>query len=39
MIDIVDELNITMVGKYAVVDMMQSELDLVNAANDANPAK
>ena len=29
-IDIIDELNINVVGKYVMVDMMKSELDLVN---------
>jgi biopolymer transport protein ExbD len=32
-IDVIDELNITNVGKYAVVDMMPKELELLNAAN------
>jgi len=30
-IDLIDELNICQVGKYAVVDMMQAEVDLVTA--------
>ena len=30
-IDVIDELNINVVGKYVMVDMMQPELDLVNA--------
>lgn len=36
-IDLMDELNITMIGKYAVVDLSAPELDLVKAANLANP--
>lgn len=32
-VDVIDELNITNVGKYAVVDMMPAELELVNASN------
>jgi biopolymer transport protein ExbD len=32
-IDVIDELNICNVGKYAVVDMSAKELELVNAAN------
>lgn len=32
-IDVIDELNITNIGKYAVVDMMPKELELLNAAN------
>lgn len=35
MIDVIDELNITQVGKYAVVDLMPAELELLNA-NAAN---
>jgi biopolymer transport protein ExbD len=31
-IDLIDELNVCQVGKYAVVDMMPAELDLVTAA-------
>jgi len=31
-IDIIDELNICNIGKYAVVDMMPKELELLNAA-------
>ncbi len=30
-IDVIDELNINVVGKYVMVDMMKPELDLVNA--------
>ena len=30
-IDAIDELNVCNVGKYAIVDMMQEELDLINA--------
>lgn len=30
-IDVIDELNITNVGKYAIVDMMPKELELLNA--------
>ena len=29
-IDVLDELNITMVGKYAIVDLAQQEFDLMN---------
>lgn len=29
-IDIIDELNINVVGKYVMVDMLKSELDLIN---------
>jgi biopolymer transport protein ExbD len=32
-IDVIDELNICNVGKYAVIDMMPKELELLNAAN------
>ena len=32
-IDLIDELNICLVGKYAVVDMIPTELELLNAAN------
>lgn len=32
-IDLIDELNITMVGKYAVVDMMPTEYELLGVAN------
>lgn len=32
-IDLIDELNITNIGKYAVVDMMPKELELLNATN------
>jgi biopolymer transport protein ExbD len=31
-IDVIDELNICNIGKYAVVDMMPKELELLNAA-------
>jgi len=31
-IDVLDELNICMVGKYALVDLTQKEFDLINAA-------
>jgi biopolymer transport protein ExbD len=30
-VDAIDELNVCNVGKYAIVDMMQEELDLINA--------
>lgn len=30
-VDVIDELNINLIGKYVVVDIMKSELDLVNA--------
>lgn len=32
-VDILDELSITAVGKYAVVDMMKEEYDLIQTAN------
>lgn len=32
-IDVIDELNICDIGKYAIVDMMPKELELVNAKN------
>ena len=32
-IDVIDELNICNIGKYAVVDMMPKELELLNVAN------
>ncbi|MGB3947174.1 MAG: biopolymer transporter ExbD [Bacteroidia bacterium] len=32
-IDMIDELNVCLVGKYAVVDMMPTELELLNATN------
>ncbi len=32
-VDILDELSITSVGKYAVVDMMKEEYDLIQTAN------
>ncbi len=32
-VDVLDELNITQIGKYAVVDIMRSELELLNQAN------
>jgi biopolymer transport protein ExbD len=32
-IDLIDELNICLVGKYAVVDMMPTEFELINVAN------
>lgn len=38
-IDLIDELNISMIGKYAVVDMMPAEYELLNAANTANGIK
>jgi biopolymer transport protein ExbD len=38
-VDLIDELNITMIGKYAVIDMMPAELSLINAANDPNTAE
>jgi biopolymer transport protein ExbD len=31
-IDLIDELNVCQVGKYAVVDMMPAELELITAA-------
>lgn len=36
-IDLIDELNISMIGKYAVVDISAPEMELVKAANAANP--
>jgi biopolymer transport protein ExbD len=33
-VDVIDELNITNVGKYAVVEMMPAELELVKASNN-----
>ncbi len=32
-IDLIDELNVCLVGKYAVVDMMPTEFELLNATN------
>ena len=32
-IDLIDELNVCLVGKYAVVDMMPTELELLNITN------
>lgn len=32
-IDLIDELNVCLVGKYAVVDIMPTELELLNASN------
>lgn len=32
-IDLIDELNVCLVGKYAVVDVMPTELELLNATN------
>ncbi len=32
-IDLIDELNVCLIGKYAVVDMMPTELELLNATN------
>lgn len=32
-VDLIDELNVCLVGKYAVVDMMPTELELLNAEN------
>lgn len=32
-VDVLDELNITMVGKYAIVDLAQQEFDLINTFN------
>lgn len=32
-IDLIDELNVCLIGKYAVVDMMPTELEVLNAAN------
>ena len=30
-IDLIDELNINLVGKYVITDIMKSELDMINA--------
>jgi biopolymer transport protein ExbD len=35
-IDVLDELNITMVGKYALVDLSQQEFDLINKFQPQN---
>jgi biopolymer transport protein ExbD len=35
-IDIIDELNINVVGKYVMVDMLKSELDLINEKVGSN---
>jgi biopolymer transport protein ExbD len=32
-VDVLDELNITQIGKYAIVDIMKSELELLTKAN------
>lgn len=32
-VDLIDELNICLIGKYAVVDMMPTEFELLNATN------
>jgi biopolymer transport protein ExbD len=37
-IDLIDELNITMIGKYAVVDLGAPEQELLKAANGESPA-
>jgi len=37
-IDVIDELNISMVGKYAIIDMMPGELEKLNEAADNNTA-
>ena len=40
MVNVIDEIQIAMIGKYAVVDMMKGEFDLVNEMNDnASPKK
>lgn len=36
-IDLIDELNINLIGKYVVVDMMKSELDLINEKTGGTP--
>jgi biopolymer transport protein ExbD len=33
-IDLIDELNICNIGKYAIVDMGAKELELLNVANN-----
>lgn len=43
-IDVIDELNVNVVGKYVMVDMMKPEMDLINekmgiASNNAAPSK
>lgn len=35
-IDLIDELNINVVGKYVMVDMLKSEMDLVTEKTNAN---
>ena len=34
-VDVLDELNITMVGKYAIVDLAQQEFEMINKLNPA----
>ncbi len=36
-IDLIDELNINLVGKYVVIDMLKSELELVNEKTGGTP--
>ena len=36
-IDLIDEININLIGKYVVIDMMKSELDLINAKTGGTP--
>lgn len=36
-IDMIDELNVCLVGKYAIVDMMPSEFELINSMAAATP--
>ena len=39
-VNVIDELNISMIGKYAVIDMMPGELELINQGNEsANQTK
>lgn len=36
-IDLIDEININLIGKYVVVDMLKSELDLINEKTGGTP--
>lgn len=36
-IDLIDEININLIGKYVVIDMMKSELDLINEKTGGTP--
>lgn len=37
--DVLDELNITMVGKYAIVDLAQQEFEMIKLTRQNNMAK